>query len=71
MPRALYLSIAIGTVLFVLFAYATITGFHHDVASIGRTSVPFRAVADRTLYTPVKALIAMARSAWGSSASGG
>ena len=48
-PRALYLSIAIGTVLFILFAYATITGFHYDVASIGRTSVPFLTVADRTL----------------------
>jgi amino acid transporter len=48
-PRALYLSIAIGTVLFVLFAYATITGFHYDVASIGRTSVPFLTVADHEL----------------------
>lgn len=48
-PRALYLSIAIGTVLFVLFAYATITGFHYNVASIGRTSVPFLTVADHEL----------------------
>jgi amino acid transporter len=48
-PRALYLSIAIGTVLFVVFAYATITGFHYDVSSIGRTSVPFLAVADHEL----------------------
>ncbi len=48
-PRALFLSIAIATVLFVLFAYATITGFHYDVTSIGRTSVPFLTVADHDL----------------------
>jgi amino acid transporter len=48
-PRALFISIAIGTVLFVLFAYATITGFHYDVGSIGRTSVPFLTVADHDL----------------------
>src|SRR5271166_1376116 len=48
-PRALYLSIAIGTALFVLFAYATVTGFGYDVSSIGRSSVPFLAVADHYL----------------------
>jgi amino acid transporter len=48
-PRALYLSVAIGAALFVFFAYATVTGFHYDVSSIGRSSVPFLAVADRYL----------------------
>ncbi|MFZ0388789.1 MAG: APC family permease [Solirubrobacteraceae bacterium] len=48
-PRALFLSIAIGAALFLLFAYATITGFHYDVSSIGRTSVPFLTVADHEL----------------------
>ncbi len=48
-PRALYASIAIGTALFVLFAYATVTGFGYDVSSIGRSSIPFLAVADRYL----------------------
>ena len=48
-PRALYLSIAIGTALFVLFAYATVTGFNYDVSSIGRSSVPFLTVADHYL----------------------
>ncbi len=48
-PRALYISIAIATALFLLFAYATITGFHYDVSSIGRTSVPFLTVADHDL----------------------
>ncbi len=48
-PRALYLSIAIGVALFVFFAYATVTGFHYDVSSIGRSSVPFLTVSDRYL----------------------
>jgi amino acid transporter len=50
-PRALFMSIAIATALFVLFAYATVTGFGYDVSSIGRSSVPFLAVADRYLGT--------------------
>ena len=48
-PRALYISIAIGAVLFVFFAYATVTGFNYDVSSIGRSSVPFLTVADHYL----------------------
>ncbi len=48
-PRALYISIAIGTALFVFFAYATVTGFHYDVASVGRSSIPFLTVADQHL----------------------
>jgi amino acid transporter len=48
-PRALYISIAIAALLFVLFAYATVTDFNYDVSSIGRASVPFLTVADRHL----------------------
>ncbi len=48
-PRALYISVAIGAALFVFFAYATVTGFHYDVSSIGRSSVPFLTVADHYL----------------------
>jgi amino acid transporter len=48
-PRALYASIAIGVALFVFLAYATVTGFHYDVTSIGRSSVPFLTVADHYL----------------------
>lgn len=48
-PRALYLSIAIGGGLFLLFAYATVVGFGYDVSSIGRSSVPFLTLADRDL----------------------
>ena len=51
-PRALYISIAIGVALFVFFAYATVTGFHYNVSSIGRSSVPFLTVADRYLGWP-------------------
>ena len=46
-PRALYISVAIAAALLVFFAYSTITGFHYDVSSIGRSSVPFLTVADR------------------------
>ena len=48
-PRALYISIVIGAALFVLFAYATVTAFHYDVSSVGRSSVPFLTAADRYL----------------------
>jgi amino acid transporter len=48
-PRALFISIAIGAALFVFFAYATVTGFGYDVSSIGRSSVPFLSVADHYL----------------------
>ncbi len=48
-PRALYISVAIAAALFVLFAYATITGFRYDVSSIGRSSVPFLTVAGHYL----------------------
>jgi amino acid transporter len=48
-PRALYTAMAIATALFVLFAYATIVGFHYDTSSIGRASVPFLEMADRYL----------------------
>jgi amino acid transporter len=51
-PRALYISVAIGVALFVFFAYATVTGFHYDVSSIGRSSVPFLSVADHYLGGP-------------------
>ena len=48
-PRALLVSIAIATGLFVLFAYATVTGFGYDVSPIGRSSIPFLTVADQAL----------------------
>ena len=48
-PRALLVSIALATVLFLLFAYATVVGFGYDVSSVGRSSIPFLTVADRAL----------------------
>jgi len=48
-PRALLVSIAVATALFVLFAYATVTGFDYDVSSVGRSSIPFLTVADQAL----------------------
>jgi amino acid transporter len=48
-PRALFISIAIATALFVFFTYSTVTGFHYNVSSIGRASVPFLTVADHYL----------------------
>lgn len=48
-PMALYISVAIAAALLVFFAYATITGFHYDVSTIGRSSVPFLTVADHYL----------------------
>jgi amino acid transporter len=47
--RALFMSVAIGTALFVFFAYVTVTGFNYDVSSVGRSSIPFLAVADHYL----------------------
>lgn len=48
-PRALYMGLAFTMVLFVLFAYTTISGFHYTTASIGRASVPFLEMADHYL----------------------
>jgi len=48
-PRALLISIGIATVLFLLFAYATVTGFDYDLSSVGRSSIPFLTVADQAL----------------------
>ena len=33
----------------MFFAYSTVTGFHYDVSSIGRSSVPFLTMADHYL----------------------
>jgi amino acid transporter len=48
-PRALYTAVAVGTGLFVFFAYTTITGFDYNVTSIGRSSIPFLTVVDHYL----------------------
>ena len=48
-PRSLFISLAITTVLFVLFSYATIVGSKGQVGSIGRSSIPFLTVASTVL----------------------
>ncbi|QIY71635.1 APC family permease [Streptomyces sp. RLB1-33] len=47
--RAVFFSIAIMTVSYILFSYATVTGFDYDVARLGDARIPFIAVADDTL----------------------
>lgn len=48
-PRSLFIALAIATVLFVLFSYATIIGFKGQVGSISRSSIPFLTVASSVL----------------------
>jgi amino acid transporter len=48
-PRAIFLSIAIMVVSYLLFAYATVTGFGYDIDKLSQAGVPFISVADTTL----------------------
>ncbi|OIJ67369.1 APC family permease [Streptomyces mangrovisoli] len=47
--RAVFLSIAMMTVSYVLFSYATVTGFGYDVKALGASPIPFVDVARDTL----------------------
>ena len=49
MPRAVFASIAIMAVSYVLFAYATVTGFGDNVTKLGQSAIPFITVANSTL----------------------
>src|ERR1700683_3308772 len=44
-PRAVFLSIALMAVLYLLVAYATVTGFHNNVTALEAPLIPFIAVA--------------------------
>jgi len=44
-PRAVYMSIALMAVGYVLYAYATATGFLYDVTAINSVPIPFIAVS--------------------------
>jgi amino acid transporter len=44
-PRAVYMSVALMLVGYVLYAYATATGFHYNVTLLNSVSIPFIAVA--------------------------
>jgi amino acid transporter len=48
-PRAVFSSIAIMSVSYLVFAYATVTGFGYDVDKLTSSSIPFIDVADSTL----------------------
>ena len=47
--RAVFSSVAIMTVSYILFSYATVTGFDYDVARLGEARIPFIDVAHHTL----------------------
>jgi amino acid transporter len=48
-PRAVFLSIGLMVVSYVLFAYATVSGFHYNGAKLGASTIPFISVAQGVL----------------------
>ena len=48
-PKAVFASVAIMLVSYVMFAYATVTGFGYNVTKLGNAPIPFISVADGTL----------------------
>ncbi|HUK76259.1 MAG TPA: amino acid permease [Thermoleophilia bacterium] len=48
-PRALFASVALMMVSYVLFAYATVEGFGENVAALTASPIPFITVADNVL----------------------
>jgi amino acid transporter len=48
-PRAVFLSIALMTVLYLLVAYSTVAGFHNNATALTAPLIPFITVAHSTL----------------------
>ena len=48
-PRAVFTSVAIMAVSYVVFAYATVSGFGYNVTKLGAAPIPFISVADTTI----------------------
>jgi amino acid transporter len=48
-PRAVFLSIGLMIVSYVLFAYATVSGFHYSVKALTAADIPFITVAQSVL----------------------
>jgi amino acid transporter len=48
-PRAVFLSVALMVTSYVLFAYATVSGFGYSVSKLGSASIPFITVAQGIL----------------------
>ncbi len=44
-PRAVFLSVAVMAVSYLLFSYATVTGFGYNVTKLGAAEIPFITVA--------------------------
>ena len=49
MPRAIFLSVALMAVGYVLFAYATVTGFGYSAAKVDAATIPFITLAHGAL----------------------
>lgn len=47
--RAVFLSIGIMVISYLLFSYATVTGFGYDTKTLGASEIPFIDVADKTI----------------------
>jgi amino acid transporter len=47
--RAVFTSVAIMSVSYILFAYATVTGFGYDITKLSASEIPFIGVAQGTL----------------------
>jgi amino acid transporter len=48
-PRAVFLSVALMVVGYVLFAYANVTGYHYNGAALSKAAIPFIPVAHNVL----------------------
>jgi amino acid transporter len=48
-PRAVFLSVGIMAVSYLLFAYATVTGFDYNVTKLGAAAIPFITVAHSSI----------------------
>jgi amino acid transporter len=48
-PRAVFTSVAIMAVSYMVFAYATVTGFGYNVGKLGQSAIPLITVADSAL----------------------
>src|SRR5437763_9194631 len=48
-PRAVFTSVVIMGISYLVFAYATVSGFGYDVSKLGAAQIPFITVADSTL----------------------
>ena len=48
-PRAVFTSVAIMAVSYIVFAYATVSGFGYNVTKLGAAPIPFISVADSTI----------------------